>query len=139
MYLWHCDRAGNYSLYSAGATNQNYLRGVQATDANGTVSFTSIYPGVLLGTVAAHPLRGLPEPERGDVGVEQESRRRRSRCRRRRPISCTQRRAIEQSITNLARITLATDMVFSDGASLELATITGDVAGGMTASLTVAV
>src|SRR3954467_3823013 len=45
VYLWHCDRAGLYSLYSAGATNQNYLRGVQAANANGVVKFTTIFPG----------------------------------------------------------------------------------------------
>jgi hypothetical protein len=28
VYIWHCDALGRYSLYSAGATNQNYLRGV---------------------------------------------------------------------------------------------------------------
>lgn len=32
VYVWHCDRDGEYSLY--GATNQNYLRGVQETDVN---------------------------------------------------------------------------------------------------------
>ena len=37
VYLWHCDRLGRYSLYSSGATNQNYLRGVQEADANGKV------------------------------------------------------------------------------------------------------
>ena len=41
IYLWHCDRDGNYSLYSSGVTTQNYLRGVQATDSSGSVSFTS--------------------------------------------------------------------------------------------------
>jgi hypothetical protein len=40
---------------------------------------------------------------------------------------------------NLSQISLATDNVFSDGASLELATVTGDVTNGMTATLTVAV
>jgi len=49
VYLWHCDRAGNYSLYSSGVTNQNYLRGVQGADANGKVKFTSIYPGCYSG------------------------------------------------------------------------------------------
>jgi hypothetical protein len=43
------------------------------------------------------------------------------------------------SATNLSRITLATDNVFSDGASLELATVTGSVASGLTATLTIAV
>ena len=36
-----------------------------------------------------------------------------------------------QSITNLSQVTLATDKVFSDGASLELATVTGSVATGV--------
>lgn len=43
VYLWHCDRNGNYSLYS-GATAESYLRGVQVTDANGQVTFTTIFP-----------------------------------------------------------------------------------------------
>ncbi len=33
IYLWHCDREGRYSMYSSGVTAENYLRGVQATDA----------------------------------------------------------------------------------------------------------
>jgi len=43
VYLWHCDRNGKYSLYS-GAANESYLRGVQVTDANGQVTFTTIFP-----------------------------------------------------------------------------------------------
>lgn len=34
------------------------------------------------------------------------------------------------SVTNLAQVSLATDNVFSDGSLLELATISGSVAGG---------
>jgi protocatechuate 3,4-dioxygenase beta subunit len=45
VYIWHCDRLGRYSLYSAGVTNQNYLRGVQAADAAGRITFQSIFPG----------------------------------------------------------------------------------------------
>lgn len=43
------------------------------------------------------------------------------------------------SARSQAQITLATDNVFSHGASLELATVTGDVTSGMIAALTVAV
>jgi protocatechuate 3,4-dioxygenase beta subunit len=49
MFMWHCDRSRRYSLYSSGATNQNYLHGVQQTDANGRVSFTSIFPACYAG------------------------------------------------------------------------------------------
>jgi len=44
IYLWHCDRSGLYSLYT-GAASESYLRGVQVTDANGQVTFTTIFPG----------------------------------------------------------------------------------------------
>ena len=43
----------------------------------------------------------------------------------------------QQSITNLSRITLATDNVFSDGSALELATAMGSLATGFTATSTV--
>lgn len=49
--VWHCDKDGNYSEYggtamqAANYTNNHFLRGRQTTDANGLVSFTSIFPG----------------------------------------------------------------------------------------------
>lgn len=49
VYLWHCDAQGRYSLYSSGATTQNYLRGVQVSDANGLVTFTTVFPGAYAG------------------------------------------------------------------------------------------
>lgn len=49
VYLWHCDREGLYSLYSSGATAQNYLRGVQETDSAGNLAFTTIFPGCYAG------------------------------------------------------------------------------------------
>jgi hypothetical protein len=42
-------------------------------------------------------------------------------------------------VRNLSQISLATDMIFADSASLELATTTGSAGGGYTASLTVAI
>jgi protocatechuate 3,4-dioxygenase beta subunit len=42
--IWHCDVSGNYSEYGT-QTTRNYLRGIQTTDANGIVTFTTIYPG----------------------------------------------------------------------------------------------
>ena len=44
VYVWHCDRDGNYSLYSQAAANENYLRGVQAAGDDGVVTFDSIFP-----------------------------------------------------------------------------------------------
>jgi protocatechuate 3,4-dioxygenase beta subunit len=46
--VWHCDAAGVYSDVTDPGFNtvgQKYLRGYQVTDENGTVQFTTIYPG----------------------------------------------------------------------------------------------
>jgi hypothetical protein len=43
-------------------------------------------------------------------------------------------------VSNLARVSLDRDMVFGDdGGVLQLATVTGDVTGGYTATLTVGI
>src|SRR6266540_2131246 len=49
VYLWHCDRDGSYSMYSQEIADENYLRGVQAADDDGYVTFTSIYPAAYSG------------------------------------------------------------------------------------------
>lgn len=49
--IWHCDADGNYSEYggtsmqSTNYTSVHFLRGRQVTDANGLVTFTSVFPG----------------------------------------------------------------------------------------------
>lgn len=47
IYLWHCDADGLYSLYDV--PQQNYLRGVQATNSSGQAVFTTIFPGCYAG------------------------------------------------------------------------------------------
>ena len=138
VYTWHCDRDGRYSLYSQGAADQNYLRGVQETDADGVASFTTIYPACYSGrwphihfevypslaeaTAAGTPLAtsqiALPE----DVSTL---------------VYATD--GYEQSVENLSRVSLATDMVFSDGIETETPTMTGSVDDGYTIALTVGV
>jgi len=138
VYLWHCDALGRYSLYTSGVTNQNYLRGVQEADANGVVTFTSIYPGCYSGrwphihfevyaTLASSTsvsnkiaTSQIALPKAANDLVYAQS-------------------GYGSSASNASQITLASDGVFSDGASLELATVTGSVSSGFVASLTVAV
>jgi protocatechuate 3,4-dioxygenase beta subunit len=44
--IWHANSQGVYSgVQDAGTTGKKFLRGYQATDDNGTVQFTTIYPG----------------------------------------------------------------------------------------------
>jgi protocatechuate 3,4-dioxygenase beta subunit len=49
VYIWHCDKDGGYSGYSSAENGthdgETYLRGIQVSDANGAVSFTTIFPG----------------------------------------------------------------------------------------------
>jgi len=139
VYLWHCDREGNYSLYSRGVENENYLRGVQETDANGTVQFTSIYPACYSGrwphihfevyqdvatAVASGPIVKTSQialPVETDDAVYATS-------------------GYEQSVRNLAQTSLKSDMVFSDDGGIhQIATMSGSVAEGYTASLTIGV
>ncbi|WP_328291428.1 intradiol ring-cleavage dioxygenase [Kineococcus sp. NBC_00420] len=139
VYVWHCDRDGNYSLYSDGITNENYLRGVQAVDANGDVTFTSIFPACYSGrwphihfevypsvdditdatnAIATSQL-ALPEDVCDTVYATT---------------------GYEQSITNLAGVTLASDNVFSDDSgATQLATVTGDTTNGYAVTLKVGV
>jgi protocatechuate 3,4-dioxygenase beta subunit len=56
--IWHCDALGVYSDVtdrSFSTVGKKFLRGYQVTDANGTVQFTTIYPGWYQGrTVHIH-------------------------------------------------------------------------------------
>lgn len=47
IYVWHCNAKGQYSLYNLPA--EDYLRGIQVTDANGQVTFATIVPGCYAG------------------------------------------------------------------------------------------
>jgi protocatechuate 3,4-dioxygenase beta subunit len=54
LYVWHCTRDGMYSLYSAGARDENYLRGLQVSDSNGEVTFTTVFPAAMRGATRIH-------------------------------------------------------------------------------------
>ncbi|GAA0961343.1 hypothetical protein [Actinocorallia libanotica] len=136
VYLWHCDRDGNYSLYSEGVTGENYLRGVQKADKKGKVKFTSIFPACYTGrwphihfevyaslkaaTTAGTPTKTTQLAFPKDV--------------------CEAVYAADgysQSVRNLSGLSLETDNVFSDGHDLQLATVTGSVSRGYEAALDV--
>ena len=42
--IWQCDVAGEYSQYG-NSRQQTFLRGIQTTNANGQVTFLTVYPG----------------------------------------------------------------------------------------------
>ena len=138
VYLWHCDALGRYSLYTSGVTNQNYLRGVQAADASGVVTFTSIYPGCYAGRwphihFEVYPTLASSASVANKIATSQIALPKAAND----LVYATS--GYGSSASNASQISLASDNVFSDGAALELATVIGSVSTGLVASLTVAV
>jgi protocatechuate 3,4-dioxygenase beta subunit len=137
VYIWHCDQDGLYSMYSNGATDENYLRGVQETDADGRVTFKTIFPAAYSGrwphmhfeiyssladaTSGGNPIAtsqlALPKDACDVVFASA---------------------GYEQSVRNFGQTSLSTDNVFSDdGAAHQIPATTGSVADGYTLELTV--
>ncbi|OLR89743.1 intradiol ring-cleavage dioxygenase [Actinokineospora bangkokensis] len=138
VYLWHCDRDGNYSLYARGLTGENYLRGVQEAGTAGRVSFTSIFPAAYSGRwphVHFEVYRSLADAtSAGDPVKTSQLALPEEACKQ---VYATD--GYSRSTGNLSRTSLARDMVFSDGWTSQLAAVSGDTAGGYTATLVVAV
>jgi protocatechuate 3,4-dioxygenase beta subunit len=139
VYVWHCNREGEYSMYSDNVQDENYLRGVQIADSNGKVRFTSIFPACYAGRwphihFEVYPdLTSITDDSQviatSQVALPQST--------------CEQvygESGYEQSVTNLSQVSLDADNVFGDdsGAS-QLGTVTGDVKTGLTVSLVVGV
>jgi protocatechuate 3,4-dioxygenase beta subunit len=139
VYVWHCDRDGNYSMYSQGAEDENYLRGVQATDDSGTATFTSIFPACYPGrwphihfevyekvadATSSGPIVKISQialPQGASEAVYATS-------------------GYDRSVGNLAQLSLQSDNVFrDDGGVHQLATMSGSVSSGYTAALTIGV
>lgn len=136
VYLWHADKDGHYSMYTA--PKANYLRGVGEAAADGTVTFQTIWPGCYDGrwphihfevypsvddALAAKNLLvtsqiALPEDACNVVYTAA---------------------GYESSVTNLTHTSLSRDMVFSDGVDQQLGVATGSNEAGWTVELSVSV
>jgi len=143
IYIWHCDRGGNYSLYSSSITAENYLRGVQVTDANGQVKFTTIYPACYSGRYPhihfeIYPGLSSATTYRNSVLISQMAM----------PLDICQTvynnaTGYSQSVTNLAGVSLSGDNVFGDNTAAQIAqqtpALTGSVAAGYTGTILIGV
>jgi protocatechuate 3,4-dioxygenase beta subunit len=138
VYAWHCDREGNYSMYSDAASGENYLRGVQAADADGRLRFTSIFPGAYSGRWPHVHFEVFSDVDAATGGGT--------------PIATSQlafppdacdavyaTEGYEQSVTNMASLSLESDGIFADGYAQQLAAMSGNPDDGFAAALTVAV
>jgi protocatechuate 3,4-dioxygenase beta subunit len=138
VYIWHCDIDGRYSMYSPGATNENYLRGVQAADANGLVNFTSIFPAAYSGRwphihFEVYPSLAAANSSKNATATSQLALPE-DACNL---VYATAGYA--QSVQNMKQTSLKSDNVFSDGVSLQTPAMSGNVNSGYTAALTVGV
>ena len=126
------DRRGNYSEYAQpgyDGTGQTFLRGLQVTDANGQVTFATIYPGWYAGR-ATHIhvdvfVTGVNKKTTQIAFPEATS-------------SAVYAAGVYAS-KGRNPTTNASDTVFSDGPASELATLNGSVTAGFTATLTIGV
>jgi protocatechuate 3,4-dioxygenase beta subunit len=138
VYLWHCYRDGDYSMYSSGKTGENYLRGVQSADASGNLTFLSIYPGCYSGRWPhAHvevydsidaATDGRQATKTSQLGLPE----------------TTNNEAFataghETSARNFSGMSLSSDNIFSDGADDQIPTMTGNPTSGYAATLVVRV
>lgn len=141
VYVWHCSATGLYSLYSSGATTESWLRGVQVTDANGEVTFTTIYPGCYEGRWphihfevfkggltssstgrTASLISQIATPAAANVAVYATS-------------------AYSASTGPYSRVSLSSDNVFGDNTAAQMAqmtaSLTGDTASGYSGTVIV--
>jgi protocatechuate 3,4-dioxygenase beta subunit len=139
VYLWHCDRDGQYSLYSRAVTADNYLRGVQETDSTGTVTFTSIFPACYSGrwphihfevySSVADATSSGPIVKTSQIALPKEV--------------CDVVYATDgysSSVRNLSQVSLQSDNVFGNDAGIhQIASMSGDASSGYTAALTIGV
>jgi protocatechuate 3,4-dioxygenase beta subunit len=126
--IWHVDAAGDYSQYGSQAS-QTFLRGIQTSNGNGEVTFTTIYPGWYQGR-ATHI----------HVEVTQGGR----------SLKATQM-AFPESINNAVHTSGAyasrganpmsnqSDGIFADSLASEIVTPNGSVTGGYSATFQVAI
>jgi protocatechuate 3,4-dioxygenase beta subunit len=138
LYLWHCDRDGNYSMYASGLTSENYLRGVQEADASGVVTFTTIFPGCYSGRmphVHFEVYRSLAAA--GSAANKIKTSQFTFPMDVLNTVYATS--AYASSARNLSSISYSTDNVFNDGVTLQMGTVTGNIVDGYTVTLTVGV
>jgi protocatechuate 3,4-dioxygenase beta subunit len=143
IYLWHCTRDGNYSLYSSSVRDENFLRGVQVADANGQVTFTTIFPGCYSGR---YPHIHFEIYSSLSMATLYTNKILTSQIALPRDVCSTVysgASGYSASVTNLSRVTITSDGIFGDNTAAQMAAMTaalsGSVADGYTGTLTVGV
>ncbi|MEK2688205.1 hypothetical protein [Bdellovibrio sp. GT3] len=140
IYIWHCTPAGVYSAYTASnnggshSSSETYFRGIQQTDSNGEVTFTTIYPGWYTGRaihIHAEVYAGLDDAS--PIKIAQFAF----------PMSVNRTVAAQTTYGykgTSGMMDNSADGIFSDGTSTEMLTVSANSStGGYTASIAVRV
>ena len=143
VYLWHCTRDGGYSLYSGGVTAQNFLRGVQVSDASGQVTFSTVFPGCYSGRWPHIHFEIYPSLSAATDSSAVSDYAKVSQLALP-AAACNQVYGVAAgygaSVANFANISLTSDNVFSDdSAALQMASVSGNATDGFAATLQVGV
>ncbi|MFM2405278.1 MAG: hypothetical protein RL223_3158 [Pseudomonadota bacterium] len=141
VYIWHCDKDGLYSGYdasnNAGQSGLTYLRAIQQSDANGYVTFKTIFPGWYAGRIThIHAMVFLAGSTLSSTSSSM----------------ATTQFAFPQAISsavyastlythgqNTSVTRFADDNVFSDGTGTEMLTLSGSVARGYVGGIVVGI
>ena len=136
VYVWHCDAQGGYSMYGDGLTEETYLRGVQVVGEDGTVTFTTTFPGCYSGRWPHIHFEVFPDfasiTDATNAALTSQIALPEEAC-----AAVYARSEYSGSAENMAEISLESDGIFSDGADMQMATMTGDVDAGYTATIDV--
>jgi protocatechuate 3,4-dioxygenase beta subunit len=143
IYIWHCTRDGLYSLYSNGVQNENYLRGVQVADASGKVTFTTIFPGCYSGRYPHIHFEIYPSLSMATLYTNRILTSQMALARDVCSTVYSGATGYSASVSNLAGVTLASDNVFGDNTTAQMAamtpTLSGSVSDGYTGTLSIGV
>lgn len=136
VYVWHCTADGQYSMYSRDVVGEDYLRGVQAAGADGTVTFQTVVPGCYAGRwphihFEVYPTLALATGAKNKIQTSQLALPQ-DACE-----AVYASAGYGASVSNLARVSLDRDGQFRDGVSSQMVRMAGNLGAGYTANLTV--
>lgn len=126
--IWQCDHQGVYSEYGQGQ-GQSFLRGVQTTNAQGQVTFNTVYPGWYQGRathIHVEVTIGGRSVKVTQVAFPED-------------VTAAVYRTGVYAAKGQNSTTNARDNVFADGVSLEMITLSGNTSSGFTGTFQVGI
>jgi protocatechuate 3,4-dioxygenase beta subunit len=137
VYLWGANAQGRFSLYDVPA--ESWLRGVQVSNAQGAVTFTTIFPGVYANRFPHLFVEVFPSAAAATNGSQ-------AILRTQLVLPAAVANAVYTDPTNyagnaarFAAVSIATDPVFGDNSAAQIAAMTPSFTGGISTGFTAAI